>query len=145
MSDYSAQFGLGSVLRIFISPDYVDIPWLQSITGPDETFDTIDVTTHSSVGGYREFITGLADGGELTCTINWHPEEDTHKELQAAQQARDLVPFQLSWAGLANFDEDNLFDFNAYVTGLTRASPTDAQITRDLTLKITGTVEVSTE
>lgn len=145
MSDYTAQFGLGSELRISIASVFTPIPWLQSISGPDETFDIVDVTTHSSIGGYREFISGLADGGELTCTINWHPEEATHQELMAAQLAREPTAFQLSWAALANYDEDNLMDFTAYVTGLTRMSPIDAQITRDLTLKITGTVEVSTE
>ncbi len=145
MSDYVAQFGLGTDLRIFISPDFESIPWLQSISGPDETFDTVDVTTHSSIGGFREFISGLADGGELTVTINWHPEETTHQELEAALHAREPVAFQLSWSALANYATDNLMDFTAYVTGLTRASPIDAQITRDLTLKITGTVEVSTE
>lgn len=142
MSDPIAQFGLGTELRISIASVFTPVPYVQSITGPDETFDTLDVTTHSSVGGYREFITGLADGGELTCTINWAAGEATHKALQAALVARELTPFQLWWPG---YDEDNLADFDGYVTGLTRASPTDAQITRDLTIKITGTVAVSTE
>ena len=142
MSDFVAQFGLGTELRIDIAAVFTVVPWVQSITGPDETFDTIDVTTHSSTGGYREFITGLADGGELTCTINWHDDEATHTALQDAQQARELTAFQLFWPG---YDTNNLMDFDAYVTGLGRMSPIDAQITRDLTLKITGPVEVSTE
>jgi predicted secreted protein len=142
MSDYVAQFGLGTELRIDIATVMTVVPWVQSITGPDETFDVIDVTTHSSVGGYREFITGLADGGELTCTINWHDDEAAHAALQDALTNRELTAFQLFWPG---YDTLNLADFNGYVTGLTRASPTDAQITRDLTIKITGPVEVSTE
>ncbi len=142
MSDYVAQFGLGTELRIDIATVFTAVPWVQSVSGPDETFDTIDVTTHTSTGGYREFITGLADGGELTCTINWHDDEATHTALQDAQTARELTAFQLFWPG---YDTNNLADFNGYVTGLTRSSPTDAQITRDLTIKITGPVDVSTE
>lgn len=142
MSDYTAVLGLGTVLRISIDDVFVDIPWLGPISGPDETFDTVDVTTHSSVGGMREYIAGLGDGGELTCTINWHDDEETHQELQAAQQAREVVPFQLYWPQYAT---NNLVDFQGFVTGLTRASPTDAQITRDLTIKVTGQPEVSTE
>jgi len=143
-TDYSAVFGLGTELRMSIAAVFTAIPYLQSISGPDETFDTIDSTTHTSIenGGYREFITGLADGGELTTTINWHADEETHQALQAAQKARELVSFQLYWP---QFDEDNLCDFNGYITGLTRASPTDEKITRDLTIKITGGVDVSTE
>lgn len=142
MSDPVATFGLGTELRIAIASVFTPIPYCGSFSGPDETFDTIDVTTHSSVGGYREFITGLADGGELTCDINWDASEATHQALAAAQTARELTSFQLFWPG---YDEDNLMDFDGYVTGLTRSSPTDAQITRSLTIKITGPVDVSTE
>lgn len=142
---YTAQLGLGTVLRISIASVFTDVPYCQSITGPDETFDTIDVTTHSSTGGYREFITGLADGGELTVTLNWHPDEATHAALQDALTNRELTPFQLSWSALDNYATLNLMDFDGYVTGLSRSSPTDAQITRDLTIKITGPVDVSTE
>jgi predicted secreted protein len=142
MTDFTAQFGLGTELRISIAAVFTVVPWCQSITGPDETFDIIDVTTHSSVGGYREFITGLADGGELSCTLNWHDDEAAHAALQAALTNRELTSFQLFWPG---YDTLNLADFDGYVTGLTRASPTDAQITRDLTIKITGPVSVSTE
>lgn len=142
MSDYVANFGLGTELRISIASVFTVVPWCQSFTGPDETYDVIDVTTHSSVGGYREFITGLADGGELTCTINWHDDEATHAALQDALTSRELTSFQLFWP---NYDTLNLADFDGYVTGLTRSSPTDAQITRDLTIKITGPVDVSTE
>lgn len=142
MSDYTAQFGLGAELRISISAVMTVVPWVQAITGPDETFDVIDVTTHSSVGGYREFITGLADGGELTATINWHDDEASHTELQLALQSRELTAFQLWWPG---YDTNNLMDFDGYVTGLTRATPIDAQITRDVTIKITGPITVSTE
>lgn len=142
MSDPVAQFGLGTELRISIAAVFTDVPYVQSISGPDETFDVIDVTTHSSVGGYREFITGLADGGEVTATLNWDADNAAHQALQAALENRELTPFQLFWPG---YDTNNLADFDGYVTGLTRASPTDAQITRDLTIKITGPVEVSTE
>lgn len=142
MSDYVAQFGLGTELRVDISAVMTVVPWVQNITGPDETFDVIDVTTHSSSGGYREFITGLADGGELTATINWHDDEAAHTALQEALVNRELTAFQLFWPG---YDTNNLADFDGYVTGLSRSSPTDAQITRDLTIKITGPVSVSTE
>lgn len=144
MSDYAAVLGLGTELRIYNAgtDSYDVIPWLQSITGPDASFDVVDITTHSSIGGYREKMSGLADGGEVTVTINWHDDEATHQALQDAQDARELTAFQLFWPQYATW---NLVDFNAFVTGLTRSSPTDAQITRDLTLTVTGRPESSTE
>lgn len=142
---YTAELGLGTVLRISIASVMTDIPYVQSITGPGTAFDIVDVTTHSSTGGFREFISGLADGGEITATINWHTDETTHQALFDAQYNREVTAFQLSWSALPDFATDNLFDFDGFVTGLPFTSPTDAQVTADLTIKITGPVDVSTE
>lgn len=38
---------------------------LESISGVTITADTIDVTSLGSTGGYREFIGGFRDGGEV--------------------------------------------------------------------------------
>jgi hypothetical protein len=38
---------------------------LTSIGAPNIAVDTIDVTTHGSTSGFREFLAGLADGGEI--------------------------------------------------------------------------------
>lgn len=43
----------------------VDIAGLTSIGGIEITADTIDVTSLDSAGGYREFIGGFKDGGEV--------------------------------------------------------------------------------
>ncbi len=143
MSDpYSAKLGLETEIRIFIDPNYVNIPYASAIEMPGITFDTVDTTSNSSPNGFREFIAGLADGGEVTFTLNHHPEETTHAELWAAQQAREVIPFQVA---MPQFDTDNLFDFDAFVTSLPVSSPIDGAVTRAVTLKITGNIEMSTE
>ena len=43
----------------------VDISGLTSIGGIEITAETIDVTTLDSDGGYREFIGGFKDAGEV--------------------------------------------------------------------------------
>lgn len=137
-----AKLGLGAQVRIFIDPAYVEIPYSTAVMMPGIQFDTVDVTTNSSPNGFREFIPGLADGGEVTFTINWHDDETSHQELWEAQQARDVTQFQIA---LPQFDTNNLFDFEAFVTGLSIESPTDSQVTQAVTLKITGNIEKSTE
>lgn len=139
---FVAKLGLETEIRISISAVMTNIPWATAITMPGITFDTVDVTTNTSPNGFREFITGLADGGEVTFTINYHDDEPTHQELWEAQQARELVPFQVA---MPQFETNNLFDFDAYVTGLPINSPIDSQVTQDVTLKITGNIEKSTE
>jgi predicted secreted protein len=143
MSDpFIAKLGLETEIRIDLGSGPVSIPWATAITMPGISFDTVDVTTNSSPNGFREFIPGLADGGEVTFTLNWHDDEATHQGLWDAQQNRELTSFQIA---MPQFDTNNLFDFDAYVTGLPISSPIDAQVTQDVTLKITGNIEKSTE
>lgn len=139
---YVAMLGLQTEIRISIDDVLTNIPWATAITMPGIQFDTVDVTTNTSANGFREFIPGLADGGEVTFTINFHDDEEAHQELWTAQQARDVVAFQVA---MPQFETNNLFDFDAFVTGLPISSPIDAQVTQDVTLKITGNIEKSTE
>jgi predicted secreted protein len=139
---YTAMLGLETEIRISIADVFTNIPYATAITMPGIVFDTVDVTTNSSPNGFREFIPGLADGGEVTFTLNYHDDETTHQELWEAQQAREVVPFQVA---MPQFDTNNLFDFSGFVTGLPISSPIDAQVTQDVTIKITGNIEKSTE
>jgi predicted secreted protein len=55
---------LGTTLSI----DSVLIGGLTNITSPERTAETIDTTTLDSTNGYKTFIQGFKDGGELSFT-----------------------------------------------------------------------------
>lgn len=67
------QLGDGGTSEVFTT-----IAEVLSLTGPTLTRDTIDVTNQSSTGGFREFINGLKDGGEVSFDLNYIPTEATH-------------------------------------------------------------------
>lgn len=143
MSDpYTAVLGLQTAIRISISDVMTDIPYAFDIAMPGIVFDTVETTSNSSPNGFREYIPGLADGGEVTFTINWHDDEAAHQELWEAQQAREVTSFQIA---MPQFATNNLFDFEAFVTGLPITSPIGDRVTQAVTLKITGNIEKSTE
>lgn len=143
MSDpYSAKLGLETAIRVSIDAVFTDIPYAMDITMPGITFDTVETTSNTSPNGFREYIPGLADGGEVTFTLNWHDDEEAHQELWEIQQAREVVDFQVA---MPQFDTNNLFDFAAFVTGLPISSPLGDRVTIAVTLKITGNIEKSTE
>lgn len=141
---YTAVLGIATELRVYDSGTdaYLAIPWIQSITGPGITNDTVEVTTLSSINRRKEYIAGLSDSDDVTFTLNWHDDEDTHAMLQTFVGTGEVVPFQLYWP---QYTADNLVDFSGIVTGLSRSSDPAAQITRDCTIKVTGIEEVSTE
>ena len=46
---------------------------LTEISGIDMSADTIDVTTLNSTSGFREFVAGLKDGGEVGISGFFYP------------------------------------------------------------------------
>lgn len=57
----AGTFANGAILKL----NSTTISELTSITAPNFSADTIDVTTHSSPDAYREYIQGLRDSGEI--------------------------------------------------------------------------------
>lgn len=145
MSDPSAYFGLGIELRIgdgAVSQTFTPIPGCGSFSGPGQTRDTIDTTSHSSTGGYREYISGLRDGGEITFDINWLFGETAQDALADSFDDNATVDWQMYFPMAV---EDNLLEFAGFVTNLEWNGPIDAQVTRSCTIKITGPITVDTE
>lgn len=67
------QLGDGATPEVFTS-----IAEIVELTPPQMSRDEIDVTSHSSSDGYREFIAGMRDGGEVSFRANWLPTDATH-------------------------------------------------------------------
>jgi hypothetical protein len=62
------------------SEEFTELAQVKDISGPSMSRDTIDVTNHQSPSGFAEFLAGLADGGEVTFTIEYDPEDPTHDQ-----------------------------------------------------------------
>jgi predicted secreted protein len=139
---YVARLGLETEIRIFTGSNYESIPYCTDIALPGITTDFVDATTNSSPNGFREKIPGLKDLGDITFTINWHDDEETHQILWDLQQASELGAWQIAFPQYAT---NNLYDFDAYVSGLPMSSPIDGLVVQNVTLTGTGNIEKSTE
>jgi predicted secreted protein len=79
----SAFWAYGSALKRGDggSPEaFTAIAEIIELSGPAMSRDDIDVTSHQSSDGYREFIPGLRDGGEVTFTANYLPTNSTQDD-----------------------------------------------------------------
>jgi len=136
----NAISAFGTLLKIGDggSPEtFTTIAEVTDISGPSLSADTIDVTNHNSAGGYREFIQGLKDAGEVTFTINFIPTESTHNAatgLLKDYEDGTLRNFQLVFPDAGN----TTWSFAAVVTGFEPAEPIDDKLAADVTLKISG-------
>ena len=104
-----------------------------SISAPNLTADTIDVTTHGSTGRYREFIQGLRDGGEITI------------EGYYTTASANTITTQLNTSATATATIDlpttpstTRFTATVICTAFSSEAPVDGAISYSATFKVTG-------
>ena len=130
----------GTLLKIGDGGDpetFTAIAEVSSISGPGLSLDTIDVTHHSSTAGWREFVGGLLDAGEVSFDINYLPTDATHDAstgLIKDMTDRTVRNFQLVFPDASN----TTWSFSALVTGFEPSEPVDDKLAASVTLKLTG-------
>ena len=141
MAASAAIHALGTLLKIGdgATPTevFTTVAEVSDLGGPSLTLETIDVTSHDSANGWREFIGGLLDGGEVSATINYIPTNVTHgatSGLIADMKNRVVRNFELIFPDTGA----TKWSFTALVTGFEPGEPIDSQLTADVTLKVSG-------
>ena len=112
-----------------------DIGGLEDVSIPEVEVADIDITTHDSSGGYREFVGGLKDGGTVTLSGKYNISDAGQTYLRtAANQGGDAV------AVVVTFSDDSTCSFNAVVKGYGVTNPLDESVMFSSSLKISGAV-----
>ena len=70
---------------------------LSTIGGIEITGETIDVTTLDSEGGYREFIAGFKDGGEVPIEGFYDPASTAQAAMQTSLDAGLPEPYTIEF------------------------------------------------
>ena len=126
----NAFSGVGTVFKRAT----VAVAEVNSISGPNMTRDTIDVTSLDSTGGYREFIGGFRDGGEVTLNVNF--TRDGYDDFLVDFQASTTQSYSIELPDTGT----TTFSFAGIVTALGTGVPMDDKVTADVTIKISGQV-----
>jgi len=113
---------------------YSTVPEMKSLSGPSVNFDLLDATSHDSIGYFREFIPGLADGDNISGTMNWRPSNTYHVTLRTDSYARELNYFKVIFPDAT----ENTVITAAYISNISPKADIGALLEADLTLKITG-------
>lgn len=140
--------GLGGKLFIGTAgatPTYTEVAQVASIGSVAITADEVEVTTLDNTSGFREYLTTFKDAGELPVTLVWDPALPTHgptaEGLWALMLSQEVRPFQIEFptkptAYVASFD--------ASVKSFpTPALTPDDALTADVSLRVTGTVDLA--
>ena len=125
----AGAFAQGTVLTVGSA-----VAELTNISGPSISADTIDVTTHDSADGFREYVGGLRDGGEISIEGNLVDATESNiliSLLEAGTVTEDAtIDLPTSTA--------MTFTFDCIVTAYETTAPHDGKLGFSATLKVTG-------
>ena len=109
------------------------IAGLTSINGASLSAETLDTTTLTSDGGYREFTGGFKDGGEVSISGYFEPgDTDGQVAVYDAFEAGLAIPFSIIYPQGASWS------FNGVVTGFNTSADLEDLIGFEATIKVSG-------
>jgi predicted secreted protein len=111
---------------------------LTNIGGPKMSSEFLDVTSHDSVGRYREFVQTLRNAGELAIEGGFIPGDPGQAELYAAFNSGDEDTYTIELPG-----DYGSWTFDAIVSAFEMAAPFEGKLTFTGTLRITGPAELT--
>lgn len=148
MADDDARTGFGALLQkgtgVGSPEDFITILGIKSIDGPSISRETHDTTTMLSTGGWREFIGGLKDGGEVSFSANWLPRDDTQGQGEGGLMAefdKESCESRGSWRILVPAcpgEPEVYLDFQGILTGQNVSIPMDDLMSFEGTIKVSG-------
>ena len=74
---YGSKFKVGNGATPEVFSDVAEV---KDITPPQYEREVHDVSHHGSDGGFKEYIAGWRDGGEVELLLNWLPTDGTHDD-----------------------------------------------------------------
>lgn len=129
-----AKIGYGVLFKIGngASPEvFTTVAEVTSITPPSLARDSIDASHEESPEGWREFIGGMKDGGEVSLELNFVPGSATTillmAEIEAAAGNKQIV-----------FTTGEIFSFKALCTAFEPDAPLDDKMVASVTYKVSG-------
>jgi hypothetical protein len=123
-----------------VPPALAKVAEVTSITPPSPTRDTIDTTTHDSVGDYREFIASLIDAGEATFVINYNPGSVDETLIRAAFTSGAVSAFAVD-LNKPGGGVQRRTSGSAILTGFAPGDVViDDKMTATVTLKVSGPI-----
>ena len=145
MANNGEQTGLGCQLQKELTDGtaFVSILGIKSISGPDISRDTHDVTDMDSAQ-FREFIGGLVDAGEISFDANFLPRDTTQNQSDdgfMAEFDKGSCDSRGNWRIVlpgCDGDADAIWEFAGIVSGQSIELPMDDVMSFSGTIKVSG-------
>lgn len=115
---------------------------LKSIGGVKVSADTIDVTTIDNADGYKEFLGGFKDGGEVSLSGYFDYADAGQKALYTAFESGSVTECVITFPSAIGAK----WTFDGVVTAYETGAELEDAVSFDCTVKVSGkpTLEAST-
>lgn len=107
---------------------------ITKLSPPNEKADVLDASNFDSPNGYKEFVLGLTDPGELKFDMNLVPGSASETLLLAAKISRT------AYAAKITFPAGQIWQFQLLITDYAPDAPVDKIMTCSVTGKVSGSI-----
>lgn len=118
------------------TPVFTEVPGVGDFGAPFPQTENEDVTSHDSVGRWREFIQTVRDGGEISIPLQFDFAEPTHQDLIQASGEFGSKTFQVQAP-----TGETIAEFSAFV-GVDGTSMFPVTGSQQVTVNLRSTGEV---
>ena len=127
------EFRLGSTAS---PPVYTAVAEILSISGPEVSVEEIEVTSLGSTGGYKEYVSGLKDGGTVSLEANWIKSNTSQTTMRDLVDSGATSSYQVAFSD----SPQTTATFNAKVTSFGMSADPGSQLKCTFGLRITGEI-----
>lgn len=114
---------------------------INTISGPNLTRDSIDISTMDSGTKHREFIPGMIDAGEISVDLQY--DGTTVATLLKNQLTASAAAIVLSVPDAGTVTTSSTYTGTGFITSLGHAIPYDDKVTQSVGIKLTGTLTLA--
>jgi hypothetical protein len=125
---------------------YTMIANVADLSGPSIESEQIEVSHRADgvpTNMWRRYVSGMKDGGEVTFTLIFDPDDPTHDptlptSMYGLAVSGEPDTFQIDFPGQGA--DRTTATFDAYVTNMDSDAPLEDGLTQEVTLKVSGPV-----
>ncbi|WP_276946665.1 phage tail tube protein [Haematobacter massiliensis] len=126
-----------TVERSLDGTDFEKIPECKSIAVPQVTQEYPEVTSLDSEDGYREYVKGLKDAGEITLTCGY--TADGFEQQSGDNAAPDAIHYRVTLKAAPNQASGDVFTFRGYPIPALVDNGLGEPVDMTVTVRTTGT------
>ncbi len=130
----SKSRSVGTVFKVGSGASAKTVGGLTSIDGIKVSGDEVDVTALDNNTGYREFLQGFKDGGEVPLSGFLDGADEGQDELYSLLDSGTVTPMAIIFPTAIG----KTWSFNAFVKEFSTGVDIDGAITFDVTVRVSG-------